>query len=407
MRWKLIGGVLIAVAAATYGYRTMTNRWETVTTTFARGDKPYGGGNFVITDRRVVSLKIAGPEITFKPAEQSKNPDVAEPTQAWMSNSGERLNRSTVNLLRGSVDGPLSRSFSERGQSAAWWHSPDANTLYISTGWMDYTLPVPPDGLSPQITTLWRSNDGGQHWTSLPWPQNQNIGRLLFVDPMRGYAIGWGPHIWRTTDGGQTWQTIELPPHAAEGKPRKTFDGVDLAKDGVLRVAYYIDRGEDVKTSSVVYRMPWGQQTFEREAVLPDQTVVDLKSAPTPTQDYALYALSRSGPPSYLSKAGDGTRRAGTISTWRPAHPDAVTALRTFDDRFTVDSLAVGKQGVLIVYATDASGSGAPRDFTLSSTDNGKSWDQSDDGMLQGGYFDPDTNTQYALEAYTLRKRGF
>jgi hypothetical protein len=30
-----------------------------------------------------------------------------------------------------------------------------------------------------------------------------------------------------------------------------------------------------------------------------------------------------------------------------------------------------------------------------------------DDGIGQGGWFDPQTNTQYALYAYTLKKRAF
>ncbi|WP_245616496.1 RuvC family protein [Paraburkholderia acidipaludis] len=64
-----------------------------------------------------------------------------------------------------------------------------------------------------------------------------------------------------------------------------------------------------------------------------------------------------------------------------------------------------GVRGVVMVYATDASGDGAPRDYTLYSTDAGKSWSESDDGTMMGGYFDPDTNTLYSLFAYTLKKR--
>jgi hypothetical protein len=57
------------------------------------------------------------------------------------------------------------------------------------------------------------------------------------------------------------------------------------------------------------------------------------------------------------------------------------------------------------VYATDATGEGAPRDITLASRDYGKSWTETNDGITQGVYFDAATNTQYGLYAYTLKKR--
>ena len=69
--------------------------------------------------------------------------------------------------------------------------------------------------------------------------------------------------------------------------------------------------------------------------------------------------------------------------------------------------MSVGKKGVLLVYATDARREGAPHDYTFYSRDFGKSWDDVDDGTSQGGWFDPRTNTQYALYAYTLKKRSF
>lgn len=68
-----------------------------------------------------------------------------------------------------------------------------------------------------------------------------------------------------------------------------------------------------------------------------------------------------------------------------------------------LDGLSVGKQGMLLVYANDATRDGAPRDLTFMSTDSGRSWKDLNEGSAQGGYFDSDTNIQYALFAYTLR----
>ncbi|MBB3257560.1 hypothetical protein F4827_002425 [Paraburkholderia bannensis] len=81
--------------------------------------------------------------------------------------------------------------------------------------------------------------------------------------------------------------------------------------------------------------------------------------------------------------------------------------LHTFDEHLMLDGLSVGQQGVLLAYATDATGDGAPRYLTFISQDFRRSWKDLNDGAAQGGYFDPDTNTQYALFAYTLKKRRF
>ncbi|CAE6819991.1 hypothetical protein R20943_06114 [Paraburkholderia aspalathi] len=404
-RWKALIGGLALLAAVTYGYQSMKTGWETITTTFSKSDKPYGGGAFRIHDSQVISLKLADPVITFKPADQLKDPQVAEPTEAWMNDTAELLNRGTVNFLRGTLDGGLTRTFQQRGQDAAWWYSKDWRTVYVSTGWMDYKAPRPSNGLAPQITKLWRSNDGGQNWTQLSWQEDHNIGELLFLDPQRGYAIGWGPHVWRTADGGQSWHEIKVPPLADVGKARKRFDAVNLGPDGVLRVAYYVEQLDDVKTSSLIYRLAWDQQGFEQDVVLPNQTVVDLQSSPETTGGYSLYALSRLGTPRNLDDPSDKGRRIGALSTWGNGQRLNVQQLHTFDNRLMLDGLSAGKQGVLLVYATDASGDGAPLDLTFISKDFGKSWDDLNDGAAQGGYFDPDTNTQYALFAYTLKKR--
>jgi hypothetical protein len=325
-----------------------------------------------------------------------------------MNDTAELLNRRTVSFWRGSLGKGLTRTLQHRGQSPAWWYSRDWRAVYISTGWTDYKALRPANGLVPQVTKLWRSGDGGQTWIELPWPDNRNIGRLLFLDPQRGYAIGWGPHVSRTADGGQSWQEIKQPPRAADAaKPRKTFSAVNLSADGVLRVAYYVDQLGDFKASSLVYRIAWNQTEFEQDVVLPDQLVVDLQSSPQTAQRYSLYALSRLGAPRDIYDVSDNGRRTGALSTWESVPHPSVKQVHTFDKRLMLDGLSVGKDGVLLVYATDASGDGAPRDLTFLSKNFGKSWEELYDGFAQGGYFDPETNTQYALFAYTLKKRQF
>src|SRR5690242_7243468 len=88
-RTMIVGGLLLA-ALATYGYHSMTTpAWQTISTTFMKNDKPYGGGDSRINGNEVISLKVSDPVITFKPVNQRKDPEYAEPTEAWMSNTAE------------------------------------------------------------------------------------------------------------------------------------------------------------------------------------------------------------------------------------------------------------------------------------------------------------------------------
>lgn len=382
-----------------------TPSWQTV----RKNGKSNFDAPFRLRGNEVMALESLGAEVTFKPTEQLKDPEVAEPTEPWMNDTSELLNRTTVVFLRGTLDGGLTRHFQQKAQSNAWWNSTDWNTHYIATDWMDYKAADSKKGLAPHVAKLWRSVDGGKAWTQLKWPEDRNIGRLEFLDSRRGYAIGWGPHIWRTADGGQSWKEIALPPGAADShQPRKTFDAVDLGPDGVLRVAYYTPMLGVVRSSSVVYRLSWEATQFEPETVLPDQVVVQLGSTVQAAQGaYSVYALSRLGPPRNWDAADDTGHRTGAISTWMSHGQPKVAQLHTFDPRYTLDGLSIGAKGVLLVYATDASRQGAPHDVTFYSRDSGRSWSDIDDGVGQGGWFDPQTNTQYALYAYTLKKRQF
>jgi hypothetical protein len=119
-----------------------------------KSDKPYCAGGFLLRGDEVMTLKSTRPETPFKPVAEWSDPDVAEHTEPWMDNSAERLNRSTATLLRGTLEGGMTRYFEQRAQRATWWYSEDWSVIYVATDWMDYKLPEPENGLSPHIARL-------------------------------------------------------------------------------------------------------------------------------------------------------------------------------------------------------------------------------------------------------------
>lgn len=403
------GIVTAALVVLVCGYCAIAPRRQQVVAVSERNPI---GGDFRIRGNDVISVDVREPRITFKPAAELKDPQVAEPTEPWMNNAGETLNRETVSFLRGTLDGGLKRYFRQPGQRAVWWYSKDWNVQYLATKWMDYKLPEPANGLAPQKTKLWRSGDGGLRWTQLKWPEGSDIDRLFFLDPERGYAIGWGPHVWRTDDGGQTWQQIELPPMANDYRyPRKTFDAVDLGPDGTLRVAYYLEILGDIRLSSVVYRLRWDEVKFESDVVFPHQVVIRLGSTDELTgHTYSIYALSMLGLPRNYDDSKDEGTRVSALSTWTSIQGSVVTQLYAFDRKLRFDlhenSLQVGKGGVLFVYGTSFRRD-VPDDIDLVSYNAGRSWDEYLDRYLPGGYFDKETNTQYGLAVGAITRRKF
>nr|WP_244109016.1 hypothetical protein [Burkholderia anthina] len=112
-----------------------------------RNDTPYGGGRFRIKGNDVMSVGLANPEVTFKPTAESSEPRRPEPTEAWMNDTGELLNRMTISFFRGTIDGGMKRQFQQVGQNAAWWYSPDWSVQFLSTSWMNYKAPTHTAGM--------------------------------------------------------------------------------------------------------------------------------------------------------------------------------------------------------------------------------------------------------------------
>ncbi|WP_341668602.1 WD40/YVTN/BNR-like repeat-containing protein [Alcaligenes sp. SDU_A2] len=387
---------LLAALAVLIGMMHGEPMWTKVSSTFIKEDKPYGPGDFRIRGDRVISMKLTEPIVTFKPMEERSRPDVAEPTEAWMSDVKESANRRSVRILAGALDNPL-RTFEERAQKADWWLAPDWSTAYLATGWMDYhDEPKPSERNTPQLTKLFKSTNQGQDWQQLEWPEHQDITFLRFLDPQRGYLIGWGPRIWRTTDGGANWTEIPVPEQARDPQDeRAEFDLVALGKDGTLRLAFLVR--DDTGYHSQIHVLRWGENTPKLALRLPEQTVTDMAD----DGSNRLYILSQTGLPSYLA-GPDAAPRLSQVSIQRT---NGVDVLQTFDKSVTGYALYTTPSQALLFDGVDESGL-RPRDLTALSLDGGRTWKQEDEGSsAQGGYYDTQTGTRWRVSSYSLYKR--
>lgn len=397
---KWISGVAALLAACAFmGDGVM---WESVSGTFMKEVKPYGPGDFRIRDESLISMKLAAPEIKFKQktdAELNAPGSRAEVTEPWMGDVHERANRRTISILKGTINGTIAPVFEQRAQYGDWWLSPDWSTIYVASAWQDHKIMPPPGVDLLPIQKLWKTSDGGEHWQQLDWPEQHNITFLRFLDPHRGYLIGWGPRIWRTEDGGIHWQEMEVPAQARDlSRHDQMFDLVALGEDGVLRFAFFAERHGDVENSSLVYALPWGRQKPELAFAVPDQTVVDLLA----DKNGEVFVLGWEGLPVDYSIPGDSERkRPSIVSRW---DGKSLQRLHDFDAELTGYALYRTPSGNLLF---DGVGDGIlPNDVTALSTDGGESWSVQDEGSsAQGGYYDTATGTRWRVSGYTLSKR--
>lgn len=381
--------------------------WTRVSSTFMKTDGPYGPGSFRIRGNSVISMKTADAETKLESMTdaQAADPDyVPQYTEEWMSDPYERSIRGTVRILTGPINGPMTIQFKERAQLATWWLSPDWKTIYLATGWSDVTQEKPPGKRYWPVTTkLYKSTDGGHTWQRLDWPEDQHITFLHFLDAKRGYAIGWGPHIWRTDDGGQHWTKVPVP-HLARNPddPRQRFDTVGIRADGTLRFAFFTKRyripgtKQTLENVSLVSTLKFGQDNPELAFTILEYTITNLLAA----EDGTVYILARKGPPIDYSDPGDINRkRPSVVFRWRNG---TLEKLHEFKPGLVFYALYFTPSGRLMAAGLDQIGMGTEGAVALR---NGDEWDIQYEGNAQGGYYDADTGTQWLVRGYTLYKR--
>ena len=82
--------------------------------------------------------------------------------------------------------------------------------------------------IAAEAGTIYRSDDGGEHWRSLPSPYR---GSFFATLPLKGdslLAMGLRGHLFRSEDAGETWEEVETGTHAM------LTDGLRLQDGSIL-----------------------------------------------------------------------------------------------------------------------------------------------------------------------------
>ncbi|SNY97661.1 WD40/YVTN/BNR-like repeat-containing protein [Halomonas sp. hl-4] len=401
MRWLWRGLILAAVVALIVGYGLGDNEmWSRVRNDFMKDDKPYGVGDFRVHGESVISMKLAKPELTFKPMTQEQLDDPnskAEFSEEWMNDVHQRANRRTVRILTGQLNSGVSTRFEEPAQQADWWLSPNRNTIYLATGWTDRTQEsLPGQRYLPQLTQLFKSTDQGQEWEKLRWPEDQDITFLRFLDPQRGYLVGWGPKVWRTRDGGEHWNELQVPGGARNPEnPREQFDLVALGEDNVLRMAFY-DHATD---TSQVHSLPWGEDISQQTLTIPGHTVMDIAA----NTEGMVFVLTTQGAPYFsLTTEQREAPRPSVVWSW---NGDTLERLHEFPPELKGYALYLTPEEGLLFDGVNES-SLQVSNVTAVSYDGGGSWKIEDEGRsAEGGYYDTQTGERWRVSGYSLYRR--
>ncbi|AMC34104.1 WD40/YVTN/BNR-like repeat-containing protein [Janthinobacterium sp. B9-8] len=427
VKWLVLGFFcLVVLIASIYGLYKAFSIW-TFEKEIMRNDKPYGGGDLRVKNRDLLVFKPIEPLTKIKEVKDWKDPNVAEFAEPWMYDVKEVSNRSSVRLLRGAIENDVKRIFEQRGQNGGWWVSPDWKTIYVTTEWMNYKLPNGPDGYGQAWHTLWRSQDGGDNWQQLKWPELINAGQPLFLaDGKRGYLIAWDMRVWRTQDSGDHWEELKLPAWANQQlhpnpdgngfspwvkDTRARFDAFDLASNGTLRLSFFVKKAQLgkqlINNSSLVYALPWGisendlfNKWINPETILPMEVVRDIKSDKQEGQ----HLITLQGMPIDWQKTGDVQRIR--LANYVYLNKGKEVLRHVFPEYVKPGALFIGNKNELVLAADKKKKGQIMSDsMTMVSKDMGKSWDEFVDGSAYAWYYEAEVNRIWKYETYSLYRR--
>ncbi|MTD32859.1 hypothetical protein [Paludibacterium denitrificans] len=187
-----------------------------------------------------------------------------------------------------------------------------------------------------------------------------------------------------------------------------TFSAFDLAEDGTLRVAFYIRKAKlaagigEVKESTLLYSLPLtapleelSHRWMQPDIVLPKQSIVDIKAS----RDGSLHLMALQGqlPP---ERVADAPRRTAAYVHWAKGKEEF---RHVFEPRVIPGALFIGPQDQLVLAGDSRKPDQIMSDsITLVSTDKGRKWEETDDGMAYARYYEAEKNRIWKYQFHSL-----
>jgi len=211
----------------------------------------------------------------------------------------------------------------------------DRNVVYVGTGEGN------PRNNASVGDGMYKSVDGGDHWTHIGLPKSDKIARIIVdgknADIVYACAIGreWGPNeergVFKTTDGGTTWKKV-LYVDAQTGCSDISTDAnnSNIIYAGMytyLRKAWNLNSGGG---NTAVYKSVNGGATWERLSGkdrtlgLPKTAMDRIGIAVSPSEPNVVYVLTETREEGELWRTDD----AGT--SWRMINNDRNINFRPF-----------------------------------------------------------------------------
>jgi len=269
----------------------------------------------------------------------------------------------------------------------ATWRAANKGLYEQAFVWALAVAPLQPStvyaGLQSALgTVLFKTTDGGRHWTDVTGSVPSGFVSGLVVDPTRPdvvYAATHGPsQVYKTTDGGRTWKP------RGEGFPRiasASDIAIDPVRPDTLYVAAPAPKGGLFKTTD-------GARTWSR--------VGD----PVGSGDISNVAV---GADSTVYAGGDGLYRSRDGGeTW------TLVQSHDFDEYRWIPKTVIDPGKPSTVYAA-----ASLRPAVVKSTDGGDTWRPATDGLAGDGGFslafdptDPDVIYTSGGDLYKTTDRG-
>lgn len=393
--------------------------------------KPYDGADLRLSGNKVFLMQVVQPALEFKaPVSAVKDNDPIPQTEFkedWMNDTNEIINRTSVRVLKGTLEDDVKVRFETKGQEGSWWISNDTTTIYVTSQWRDNhkinEYVSENEYIKFTYFSIYKSTDAGESFQKLDWPEHTHISQILFAqDGKKGYIVGGGPTLWRTEDGGSNWQKIIIPKRLSTvglghsdleryQNEITTFDAYTIDDEGNLTVAGFITNwqpkdSDEEKQGSVIYQLPWSDKISDMNQIEPTAFVANIKVSDIATApNNELYLLTEHYNFSNLT-IHPKDKELGFIRL----HDGKEQIKHVFGRQLFLGKLYVGKNDLLYTSGfTWTKGGLQQDDFAFVSRDKGNKWQAINDRqpLARAAYFDKENNVAWLLKMYSLYFKRF